>query len=316
MSAGTSTARRTVLKMWTTPALLISLGAGLGAMAPPAALAATQQVSHVRALPPTSSITFTSATSDTVTYGSAFSFTVTTSGTPAPRLTRSGLLPVGVKFTDNGDGTATLAGTPRGRSGGVYPLTFYANGQGFARQSFTLTVNRAPGLRHIGTVRAAAGSPVSQMIEAKGYPAPSLAESGTLPAGLSFTDNGDGTGAISGTPATGTGGLYPVTITATSSQGTDSETFNIKVREAPVFTSSPSAAATTGTPFSFTATASGYPAPTITKTGALPKGVRYRAATATFSGTPRAGTAGTYTITLTARNRSGTVTQTFTLTVS
>lgn len=317
MSAGIPTARRTVLR-WAAPALLIPLATGLGtlAAAPPAALAATGQASQARALPSASSITFTSATSATATYGSAFSFTVTTTGAPAPRLTKSGLLPVGVKFADNADGTATLSGTPRGRSEGVYPLTFYANGDGFARQSFTLTVNRVPGLRHVGTVRAAVGSPVAQMIEANGYPTPSLSESGTLPSGLAFTDNGDGTGDISGTPAVGTGGRYPVTITANSSQGGDSETFNVKVTEAPAFTSAASAAATIGTPFTFTATASGYAAPVITKVGALPKGVHYRAATATFSGTPRPGTAGVYTVTLTARNRSGTVTQTFTLTVS
>src|SRR5690349_19622502 len=198
MSAGISTARRMVLR-WAAPALLIPLATGLGtlAVAPAIALAATGQVSPIGTLPPASGITFTSAASDTVSYGSAFSFTVTTTGTPAPRLTKSGLLPVGVKFADNGDGTATLSGTPRGRSEGVYPLTVCATGHGFARQPFTLTVNRAPGLRHVGTVRAAAGSPVTQMIEAKGYPVPALGESGTLPAGLSFTDNGDGTGDIS-----------------------------------------------------------------------------------------------------------------------
>src|SRR5690242_8121276 len=108
MSAGKPTARRAVLK-WTAPALLIPLAAGLGTLATAAVptLAATGQVSHVRTPPPASSITFTSATSATASYGSAFSFTVTTSGTPAPRLTKSGLLPVGVKFADNGDGTAT-----------------------------------------------------------------------------------------------------------------------------------------------------------------------------------------------------------------
>ena len=39
-------------------------------------------------------------------------FTVTTSGVPTPGLSEKGGLPRGVKFKDNGDGTATLAGTP------------------------------------------------------------------------------------------------------------------------------------------------------------------------------------------------------------
>jgi hypothetical protein len=49
---------------------------------------------------------------------------------------------------------------------------------------------------------------------ADGYPTPSLVETGTLPAGLSFTDNGNGTGTIGGT--TTATGSYQVTISATS----------------------------------------------------------------------------------------------------
>ena len=260
-------------------------------------------------------ISFTSAPGDTVTYGSPFGFTVTTSGGGAPAITKSGRLPVGVSFTDNGDGTATLSGTPTGRSQGLYPLTFYANGGGFARQSFTLTVDRAPGLRHVGTVHAPAGAAMGQAIMAAGYPVPALTETGALPAGLSFTDNGDGTADIAGTAATGSGGTYPVTITAANGLGSASESFTIVVPEAPVFTSADTASASTGTPFSVTAAASGYPSPTITESGALPKGVKYVAATATFTGTPAPGTAGTYHVTLTATNSSGTVSQSFTLNV-
>jgi hypothetical protein len=174
-------------------------------------------------------ISFTSASSDTVNYGSPVSFTVTTSSGGTPALTKSGLLPVGVHFTDNGDGTATLSGTPTGRSQGVYPLTFYANGGGFARQAFTLTVDRVPALRHVGTVHAPLGTAMDQPLKATGYPVPALAENGTLPAGLTFTDNGNGTGEIAGTPAAGSSGRYPVTITATSGLGAASESFTIVV---------------------------------------------------------------------------------------
>jgi hypothetical protein len=44
--------------------------------------------------------------------GCAFVFTVATTGTPVPRLTKKGDLPDHVRFIDNGDGTATLSGTP------------------------------------------------------------------------------------------------------------------------------------------------------------------------------------------------------------
>ena len=174
-------------------------------------------------------VSFTSAASDTVNYGSPFSFTVTTGSGGTPAITRSGLLPVGVHFTDNGDGTATLSGTPTGRSQGLYPLTFYANGGGFARQAFTLTVNRVPALRHVGTVHAPIGAAMDQPIKATGYPVPVLTKTGKLPAGLTFTDHGDGTGDIAGTPAAGSSGRYPVTITATSGLGSTSESFTIVV---------------------------------------------------------------------------------------
>ena len=48
-------------------------------------------------------------------------------------------------FTDNGNGTATLAGTPAAGTGGTYPLTITATNGVLpdATQSFTLTVNQA-----------------------------------------------------------------------------------------------------------------------------------------------------------------------------
>jgi hypothetical protein len=48
-----------------------------------------------------------------------------------------------VTFTDNGDGTATLAGTPASGTTGSYPLTITAsNSAGSRQQSFTLTVGQ------------------------------------------------------------------------------------------------------------------------------------------------------------------------------
>ena len=84
-----------------------------------------------------------SASTATFTFGTAGTFTVTSTGFPVPTLSESGALPSGVLFTDNGDGTATLAGTPG--AAGNFPITITAH-NGFgpdATQSFTLTVNKA-----------------------------------------------------------------------------------------------------------------------------------------------------------------------------
>jgi hypothetical protein len=85
----------------------------------------------------------TSGGSTTFTEGSPGSFTVTSVGSPTAAVSESGPLPTGVTFTDNGDGTASLAGDPVVGSKGVYPLTITAaNGVSpDATQAFTLTVD-------------------------------------------------------------------------------------------------------------------------------------------------------------------------------
>jgi hypothetical protein len=84
----------------------------------------------------------TSASSAAFSVGVAGSFTVTATGTPTPTLTETGARPSGVTFVNNGNGTATLSGTPASGTAGSYPLTITAsNGVGAAAtQNFTLTV--------------------------------------------------------------------------------------------------------------------------------------------------------------------------------
>jgi hypothetical protein len=86
--------------------------------------------------------TITSAAGATFSVGKAGSFVVTTTGDPAPSISRTGNLPSGVSFVDNGNGTATLAGTPAAGTGGSYPVSLTASNGTLpdAGQSFTLTV--------------------------------------------------------------------------------------------------------------------------------------------------------------------------------
>ncbi len=84
----------------------------------------------------------TSAAGTALTYGSAGSFTIAAIGNPVPALTIGGTLPGGIVVTDNGNGSATIAGTPK--AAGIFPLTVTAaNGVGSdAIQIFTLTVGK------------------------------------------------------------------------------------------------------------------------------------------------------------------------------
>src|SRR4029077_4205289 len=229
-------------------------------------------------------------------------------GVPTPTLTRTGALPSGVTFIDNGNGTATLGGTPAAGTAGTYPLTITAsNGVGApASQAFTLKINQAPAITSASTATFVVGSAGSFTVTATGVPTPTLTRTGALTSGVTVIDNGNGTATLSGTPAGGTAGTYPLTITASNGVGSPaSQAFTLKINQAPAITSASTATLVVGSAGSFTLTATGVPTPTLTRTGALPSGVTFidnGNGTATLSGTPAGGTAGTYPLTITASN--------------
>ncbi len=114
------------------------------------------------------------------------------------------MLPAGVAFTGNGDGTATLAGSASVVPG-VYTFTVdAANGVApDAAQAFTLTV-AAPGSPVITSApetSATAGTAMTPFtVTTTGFPVPSLTRKGPLPSGVTFTSNANGTATISGNP--------------------------------------------------------------------------------------------------------------------
>jgi streptogramin lyase len=257
---------------------------------------------------------FTSAGSTSFTAGTAGTFTVTAAGSPAPTLSESGTLPSGVTFDAS---TGVLSGTPAAGSGGTYPITFTAdNGVGSgATQAFTLTVTQRAAITSAASTSFAVGKAGSFTVTATGSPAPAVAETGPLPSGVTFDAS---TGVLSGTPAAGTGGTYPITFTAHNGVGADAtQAFTLTVTQQASITSAASTSFTVGEAGSFTVTVTGSPAPTVAEAGPLPSGVTFHASTGMLSGTPAAGTAGTYPITFTAHNGVGAdATQAFTLTVS
>jgi hypothetical protein len=264
---------------------------------------------------------FTSANNATFTVGAAGTFAVTTSGTPTPSLSETGALPSGVTFVDNGNGTATLSGTPAANTGGVITITINAkNTVGTTPQTFTLTVDQTPAITSVNNTTFTVGSAGSFMVTTSGFPKPALSDNGAaLPSGVTFVDNGNGTGTLSGTPGSGTAGSYPITFTPNNGVGSPAgQSFTLTVNLAPVFTSANNTTFTTGSAGTFTVVATGTPTPALSETGVLPTGVTFvdnGNGTATLSGSPAAGTGGSYTITIKAKNTVGTSPQTFTLSV-
>ena len=122
--------------------------------------------------------------------------------------------PAWLNFTDNGNGTATLNGTPT--EIGTYNVTLRVNdGTVDVDQSFTLTVNT-------NTLKFSS-TPITSVDKNSLYhyditaKAVNTADQLTLtaltkPTWLNFTDNGDGTALLSGTPTEAEIGFHTITL--------------------------------------------------------------------------------------------------------
>lgn|GEM_PF-3510084 len=251
--------------------------------------------------------TITSAASGSGTVGTAFSHTFTATGDPTPTFSYSDEnLPPGVTRTDD-----TLSGTPT--TPGNYSIFAVAsNGiEPGATQTFTITINGiAPTITSAASASGAVGTAFNHTFTATGNPAPILSYSDeNLPPGVTRT--GD---TLSGTPTAP--GNYSITATASNDVEPDAvQTFTITVTgDAPVITSAPSTTGTVGAPLTFTFTATGNPAPTLSYSAEnLPPGVTRTGDV--LSGTPT--TAGSYGLTVTAANGvESDAVQNFTITIS
>jgi large repetitive protein len=95
------------------------------------------------------------------------------------------------------------------------------------------TVQTAPAITSANNTTFTVGAAGSFTVTTTGAPTPSLTETGTLPSGVTFKDNGNGTGTLSGTPASGTAGTYSLTITASNGVGTPAnQSFTLKIHGA------------------------------------------------------------------------------------
>lgn len=237
----------------------------------------------------------TSAAGATGLVGSAFSYTVQASGSPASYAV--GGLPAGLTFNAS---TGLISGTPT--AGGTYSLTLSAtNVTGTGNGTLNLVVAAAASSPPVVTSPAGA---VALLKEPFNYfltanpPATSFAAS-NLPAGLSFDST---TGQISGTPTTA--GAYTVPVTATNAAGSIQVTLNLSVINPSfaVFTSPAAVSAVVGQAFSTTLTSSGTTS-SLSSASGLPAGLSINPTTGVISGTPTS--AGTTSVTISQRTNLG-----------
>ncbi|MHB8219011.1 MAG: beta strand repeat-containing protein, partial [Acidimicrobiales bacterium] len=256
-----------------------------------------------------------SAGSLTFKVGTAGSVTFHAAGTPAPTYSTTSTLPTGLSLTPT---SGVLSGTPAAATSGIYPVTVVAtNGGGTASATFTLTVSGPP---HTVTPAGAklpfkSGFTSSVTFRSEGYPVPTLSlYTTTLPAGLTYTVGANGTLVVSGDPNAATVGAHAIHVKATNATGIVSASDTLVVEAAPAFTGAKTATFTVSKSGTFQVTASGYPAPTFSTTGTLPKTLTL-ASTGKLSGTPAATTGGVYHVTVTAANTAGSTKEAVTLTV-
>ena len=241
--------------------------------------------------------------------GTAYSYTFAATGTPTPLYSvASGTLPGGLSLDPT---SGVLSGTPT--TAGTFSFTVQAaNGVSPPAVSPTLTVTvasappAAPQITSGASATATALTALSFTVTSTGSPVPALSVSGALPSGVTFTDNGDGTATIAGSPAAGSEGTYPVTITASNGVSPDAtQAYTLTVNGlAPTFTGgadSPAGTAVVGTAYSYTFAATGDPAPTYSvASGTLPAGLSLDPTSGVLSGTPT--TAGIFSFTVQAAN--------------
>jgi subtilisin family serine protease/photosystem II stability/assembly factor-like uncharacterized protein len=160
-------------------------------------------------------------------------------------------IPEWLTLTDNGDGTALLEGTAPAVSDPVesFAVEIEAdNGEETVQQTFTInvnTINEAPVFTSVPEENHVTHVLYEYNVTTEDPNDDDMVISATtLPSWATFTDNGDGTGYLSGTPTNTSIIGYQVVLTVSDGMFEATQTFRVKVTEnteniAPYFTSTP-----------------------------------------------------------------------------
>jgi len=206
----------------------------------------TTELYETSSLTPTGLVSITiNPTNPTIAAGNAQHLTVT--GTFSDNSTQ---ILASVIWSSSSDGVATVTSDST-NLGGVYAIASGTTtvtacaGSVCGSTSVTVVVGQAPTITSANSATFTLGTAGSFTVTTTGSPTPSLTESGALPPGVMFHDNGNGSGTLSGTPtATGT---FNITFTAQNGVSPNA-TQNLTVMvagQAPAITSANSTMGTT-----------------------------------------------------------------------
>jgi hypothetical protein len=137
-------------------------------------------------------------------------------------------------------------------------------------------VDEAPSITSAASVTFTTGIGDKFTVTATGFPAPALSESsGTSLASLGLSFNAS-TGVLGGTPLAGTVGAYGLIFNASNGTGPSAtQGFVLNIDQTPAIASVDSATFVGGLPGTFTVSATGYPAPSLSESGTLPGGITF-----------------------------------------
>ncbi len=177
--------------------------------------------------------TILSASATTLKVGVAKNFNIRTAGYPLPTVTEAGTLPSGLSFNNSVAGKGQITGTPLPGTGGVYDLVLSATSAAgtVMQEPFVLTVDESP------TFTSAASATFTHGIEnsftittGHSYPAvTNIIDTSRLPAGLTFSYTGNGTGVLQGNPTVARAEPYGVHLYAISSIRKAGQVFTLTV---------------------------------------------------------------------------------------
>ena len=181
---------------------------------------------------------FTSTPPTQATVGDAFSYTITTSDADTPAadlvLTAAGL-PDGLSFAANGNGGGSITGSPTS-SGSATIVISVTDGIFTTWQLVDLIIlpvggNTVPVIVTTTLPDAHVGERYSAVVSATDADGHALTLSATSkPSWLQFTDNGDNTATLSGTPGSGDVGNSSVTVEADDSLQSSTAVLALTVR--------------------------------------------------------------------------------------
>ncbi|MBW4681149.1 MAG: FG-GAP repeat protein [Microcoleus vaginatus WJT46-NPBG5] len=204
----------------------------------------TLTVGNVNDAPAFTSTAVTAGTQDV-----AYSYNISTTDEDGNSLTISAItLPSWLTLTDNGDGTATLAGTPTNNEVGNRNVVVRVNdGTVDVEQNFTLTVgnvNDAPAFTSTPVINADEDSTYIYNISTTDPDSGDTLtiDAITLPSWLTLTDNGDGTATLTGTPTNNEVGNHNVVVRVNDGTVDDEQNFTLTVanfNDAPILIETP-----------------------------------------------------------------------------